>query len=215
MHGAAELKAKDCLCSCPWLCRNLINWIQPCPKGGSTCTLQSGWVASWFCPYSCSAGCLHQWCGVTDQKCSGARGMWKLSLSHGQCIADLFSTPMESRFQFQVAHSRLSGGIRSITCILKQWRSKSDKFYLDENNEFNLLQNNGSFSGKKLNLETGELRQQDRVLQNTFRGPVKKHLGIWGIYTHVSANVNIKIIDSCWFIKMEDKLWFLIKYRYM
>lgn len=73
----------------------------------------------------------------------------KLSLSQCRFIAHLFSTPMEGWLQLQVADSRLSGGIRSITCMLKHWRSKSDKFYWDENNEFNLPQNNGSFSGRK------------------------------------------------------------------
>lgn len=155
-HGTSELKAKDCLCSCPWLCNNLINRIRARPERGSTCTPQSGWVASPFRPYSfCSRRnflCLPAsavWSHWSKVLRGGGWGVWKLSLSQCRFIADLFSTPMEGWLQLQVADSRLSGGIRNITCMLKHRRSKSDKFYWDENNEFNLLQNNGSFSREK------------------------------------------------------------------
>lgn len=158
-HGASELKAKDCLCSCPWLCEQSRQPGSSSSRKWQHVRTPPVWVgrvavpplfflqqAQFFCV------CLHQRCGVTDQKCSGVGGwggVWKLSLSQCRFIADLFSTPMEGWLQLQVVDSRLSGGIRNITCMLKHRRSKSDKFYWDENNEFNLLQNNGSFSREK------------------------------------------------------------------
>lgn len=164
-HGTSELKAKDCLCSCPWLCVWTLSstGFELVPKEAARAQRpQSGWVASPFRPYSfCSrrnfsvSACISGVESLIKSAQGWGRGgwgggVWKLSLSQCRFIADLFSTPMEGWLQSQVADSRLSGGIRNITCMLKHRRSKSDKFYWDENNEFNLLQNNGSFSrGKK------------------------------------------------------------------